>query len=271
MNVCSRTSIPRRRERRSRRVLGRISPPWGIRRAHYATPRQHRPAVRSGDLLRRRAPHAEESGPAHGTLVESHIGATLSQGPAPSPSDAFKFARRVIVWPCSTDTIERNTPQKRNRPHENTEPDGPGACRLTLDRCIRESASAPALRTPSCDAMPNVHAREGPADAHHRRRGCLPPPRFTRHLLPRQTPSIIRVTPVAVSPIDGRLVERLYRRANGARWRTPMDRLRRALEASAARALRGGVARPSARARAPSLVSSSRRSRAGLRVRGRRR
>ena len=39
--------------------------------------------------------------------------------------------------------------------------------------------------------------------------------------------------------IDDELVDRLYRRANGARWRTPRDLFGRALEASAARACPG--------------------------------
>ena len=40
-------------------------------------------------------------------------------------------------------------------------------------------------------------------------------------------------------PIDGALVARLYRRANGERWRTGADRFAAALEASAARAFAG--------------------------------
>jgi RNA polymerase sigma-70 factor len=42
-----------------------------------------------------------------------------------------------------------------------------------------------------------------------------------------------------VSAIDEQLVERLFLRANGARWRTPKDRFALALEASAARAFPG--------------------------------
>ena len=45
--------------------------------------------------------------------------------------------------------------------------------------------------------------------------------------------------------IDERLVDRLYRRANGARWRTPKDRFALALEASATRAFGAGVPDPS--------------------------
>src|SRR5207247_8291648 len=44
---------------------------------------------------------------------------------------------------------------------------------------------------------------------------------------------------LTVSTIDAALVDRLYRCANGARWRTPKDRFAQALEASAARACPG--------------------------------
>jgi RNA polymerase sigma-70 factor (ECF subfamily) len=40
-------------------------------------------------------------------------------------------------------------------------------------------------------------------------------------------------------PIDARLVDRLYRLANGRKWRVPPDRFARALESSAARAFAG--------------------------------
>ncbi len=40
-------------------------------------------------------------------------------------------------------------------------------------------------------------------------------------------------------PIDARLVERLYARAKGERWRVPLDRFAQALEASALRAFSG--------------------------------
>jgi RNA polymerase sigma factor (sigma-70 family) len=40
-------------------------------------------------------------------------------------------------------------------------------------------------------------------------------------------------------PIDARLVERLYGQAKGERWRTPVDRFARSLEASAERAFAG--------------------------------
>jgi hypothetical protein len=40
-------------------------------------------------------------------------------------------------------------------------------------------------------------------------------------------------------PIDGKLVDRLYRLANGRKWRVPTDRFARTLESSAARAFAG--------------------------------
>jgi RNA polymerase sigma-70 factor, ECF subfamily len=40
-------------------------------------------------------------------------------------------------------------------------------------------------------------------------------------------------------PIDGKLVERLYRQAKGERWRAPADRFAQALESSAGRAFAG--------------------------------
>jgi len=49
-----------------------------------------------------------------------------------------------------------------------------------------------------------------------------------------------------VSGIDGVLVDRLYRRAHGGRWRTPIDGFARALEASAARAFPDDAVDPQA-------------------------
>src|SRR4051812_47201284 len=46
---------------------------------------------------------------------------------------------------------------------------------------------------------------------------------------------------VAVSSIDAALIDALYRRANGARWRAPKDRFALALEACAARAFAGAA------------------------------
>jgi hypothetical protein len=48
-------------------------------------------------------------------------------------------------------------------------------------------------------------------------------------------------------PIDGKLVERLYRQANAERWRVPADRFARALESSAGRAFAGRSGNPDAR------------------------